>query len=61
MSEQGRIAASPVIIGEGVWIGTRVIILHGCKVGRGVIIGAGAVVVKDVLDYAVIGWQPSQN
>jgi maltose O-acetyltransferase len=60
MSEQGRITASPVIIGDDVWIGTRVIILPGCKVGKGVIIGAGAVVAKDVPDYAVVAGNPAR-
>lgn len=54
----GRIIASPEIIGDGFLIGTCVIILPVCKVGRGVIIGAGAVVAKDVPGYAVNAGNP---
>lgn len=42
-------------IGDRVWIGMRVIIMPGVKVGDGVIIGAGAVVTKDVPDFAIVG------
>lgn len=59
MNEQGSYV-DPVIIGNDVWIGTRSIILPGVKIGNGVIIGAGAVVTKDVPDYAVVGGVPAK-
>lgn len=49
-----------VIIGDDVWIGTRVIILPGVHIGNGVIIGAGAVVTKDIPDYAIVGGVPAK-
>lgn len=51
---------SEVIIGNDVWIGMRVIIMPGVKVGNGVVIGAGAVVTKDVPDYAIVGDVPAR-
>lgn len=42
-----------VIIESGCWIGTRAIILKGVTIGRGSVIGAGAVVTKDVPPYSV--------
>lgn len=42
------------------WIGTNAIILGGVKVGQGAIIGAGAVVAKDVPSYAVVVGNPAK-
>ena len=50
----------PVTIGNDVWIGMRSIIMPGVTIGNGVVIGAGAVVTKDVPDYAVVGGVPAK-
>lgn len=50
----------PVIIEDNVWIGYRAIILAGVHVGRNAIIGAGAVVTKDVPPYAIVGGVPAR-
>lgn len=47
-------------IGNDVWIGLNAIILHGCKIGNGVTIAAGAVVTKDVPDFCVVGGIPAK-
>lgn len=60
MNIQGSPQPKKVIIGNDVWIGTRVIIMPGIKIGNGVIIGAGAVVTKDVPDYAIVGGIPAK-
>lgn len=49
-----------VIIGHDVWIGTRSIIMGGVRVGNGAIIGAGAIVTKDVPAYAVVAGVPAK-
>ena len=59
MMEQGYEKA-PVIIEDDVWIGTRVIILAGVRVGRSSIIGAGAVVTKDIPPFSVVGGNPAR-
>lgn len=60
MQEQGRPGKTPLLIAGDVWIGARVIVLPGCKrIGKGSIIGAGAVVTKDVPDYAIVGGNPA--
>jgi len=48
-----------VIIEEGCWIGTRAIILKGVTIGKGSVIGAGAIVTKDVPPYTVYVGVPS--
>lgn len=47
-------------IGNDVWIGQRAIIMQGIKVGNGAVIGAGAVVTKDVPPYAVVVGVPAR-
>lgn len=42
-----------VVIESGCWIGTRAIILKGVTIGRGSVIGAGAVVTKPLPPYSV--------
>lgn len=49
-----------VIIEDDVWIGFNSIILNGVKVGKGAVIGAGAVVTKDVLPYSIVGGVPAK-
>lgn len=49
-----------VIIGDNVWFGDRVIVLGGVEIGEGAIIQAGAVVVKSVPPYAIVGGNPAK-
>lgn len=51
---------APVEIDDYVFIGPRVIILPGVKIGKGAIVAAGAVVTKDVPPYAVVGGVPAK-
>lgn len=60
MMFQGYDESRPIIIEDDVWIGRRVIILPGVKIGKGSVIGAGAVVTKDVPEYAIVGGNPSK-
>lgn len=45
----------PTIIESDVWVGDGAVILPGVKIGTGAVIGANAVVRKDVLPYAIVG------
>ncbi len=47
-------------IGEDCWIGSKVIILDGVHIGNKAIIAAGAVVTKDVPNYAIVGGVPAK-
>ena len=61
MGEQPSKEKTSLFIDDDVWIGSRAIILPGCsRIGRGAIIGAGAVVTKDVPDYAIVGGNPAK-
>lgn len=49
----------PVTIEDGVWIGDKATILSNVKIGRNSIIGANAVVVKDIPSNCVVGGVPA--
>lgn len=49
-----------VEIGDFVWFGTDVSVCGNVKIGNGAIIAMGAVVVKDVPDYAIVGGNPAK-
>ena len=49
-----------IIIGNDVWIGYEAVILSGVTIGDGAIIGARAVVTKDVPPYTIVGGVPAK-
>lgn len=50
-----------IVVGNDVWIGYEAVILAGVHIGDGAIIGARAVVTKDVRPYAVVGGVPAKE
>lgn len=59
-SEDFKAILAPVEIGDYVFLGPRVIILPGVKIGKGVIVAAGAVVTKDILEFKIVGGIPAE-
>lgn len=59
MVQQGFTEEKKIVIGNDVWIGGNVIILPGVTVGDHSIIGAGAVVTKDVPEWAIVAGNPA--
>jgi acetyltransferase-like isoleucine patch superfamily enzyme len=49
-----------VHINDDVWLGAHVIVMDGVKIGKGAVIGAGAVVTKDIPEYAIAMGIPAQ-
>ena len=60
MIDQGRTYYPPTIVEDDVWIGARVLIMPGKKIGKGSIIAAGSVVIKDVEPYSIVGGNPAK-
>lgn len=60
MCKQGFQEEKPITIGNDVWIGRRVIILPGVTIGDGCVIGAGAVVAKDIEPYSIAVGNPAR-
>jgi len=48
-----------IVIENDVWVGERVIILGGVKIGNGAVIGAGSIVTKDVDPYHIVCGSPA--
>ncbi|MBT8263213.1 MAG: sugar O-acetyltransferase [Bacteroidia bacterium] len=56
----GREYAKPVTIGNDVWISGGAIICPGVSIGNGSVIGAGAVVTRDIPDNVFAGGNPAK-
>lgn len=50
----------PITIKDYAWIGSGAIILPGITIGEGSVVGAGAIVTRDVPDYTVVGGIPAR-
>ena len=57
----GRPFTEKTIIEDDVWIGFRVIINAGIKIGKGSIIASGSIVTKDVEPYTIVGGNPAKK
>ena len=53
-------SATPVIIEDDVMIGANAVVLEGVRVGKGAVVAAGAVVVEDVPENAVVAGVPAR-
>lgn len=49
-----------ITIEDNVWLGDRVIVLGGVKIGEGAIVQAGSVVVRDIEAGSIVGGHPAQ-
>ncbi|MBN2501245.1 MAG: acyltransferase [Anaerolineales bacterium] len=58
--QQQGFVEMPVTIGDNVWMGARVTVLPGVTIGENAVIGAGAVVTKDIPPNAIAVGNPAQ-
>lgn len=50
----------PVSIGDDAWISAGAMVLRGVRIGRGAIVGAAAVVTRDVPDFSIVAGNPAR-
>ncbi len=59
MWEQGQTGGT-ISIGDDVWLGANAVVVAGVTIGSHVVVGAGAVVTRDVPDFAIVGGVPAR-
>ncbi|HSF81628.1 MAG TPA: sugar O-acetyltransferase [Anaerolineales bacterium] len=57
---QGWEVAKPVVVEDNVWLGGGAILLPGVRIGRNAVVGAGAVVSRDVPANTVVAGNPAR-
>lgn len=55
-----KVKGGPVVIGKYSWVCSRAIILPNIKIGNYAVVASGAIVTKDVPDYAIVGGVPAK-
>lgn len=51
---------APIVLGKNVWVGSNSTILQGVTIGDNAVVGAGAVVTKDVPENTIVGGVPAR-
>jgi acetyltransferase-like isoleucine patch superfamily enzyme len=57
---QGLSSQGDIVIEDDVWLGVHVCVVDGVTIGKGAIVGAGAVVTEDIPPYAIAGGVPAR-
>ena len=52
--------SKPVIVGDDCWLGINVVVMPGVEIGRGCVIGANAVVTRDIPPYSIVAGAPAR-
>lgn len=58
--DQQKCVSAPIAIEDDVWVGANAVVLPGVHIGQGAVVGAGAVVTRDVESFTVVGGVPAR-
>jgi acetyltransferase-like isoleucine patch superfamily enzyme len=56
-----RLSTNPTVVEDDVWIGANAVLRQGVRIGRGAVVGAGAVVLRDVAPYTIVAGVPARE
>lgn len=51
----------PICIAHNVWLGDKVVVLSGVNIGHGAVVGAGAIVTKNVEPFSIVAGNPAKE
>ena len=60
MNRQGETEPRPIVVGDDVWLGRRVMVMPGVTIGDHCIVAAGAVVTRDIPPRSIAGGVPAR-
>lgn len=60
IAQQPLTSSGDIVVGDGAWIGTGVIVLAGVRIGQGAVVGAGSVVTRDIPDNGIAFGNPAR-
>jgi len=60
MSHQALHSKGPITVDNDAWLGVGAIVLSGVRIGKGAVVGAGAVVTQEVPDGAIVAGIPAR-
>jgi acetyltransferase-like isoleucine patch superfamily enzyme len=58
--QRGSTVSLPIVLKQGAWIGANVTVMPGVTIGENAIVGAGAVVTKDVAANTIVAGVPAR-
>lgn len=56
-----NVFSKETVVEDDVWVGANAVVRQGIHIGRGAVVGAGSVVLKDVLPYTIVAGVPARE
>lgn len=57
----GKAIAKPITIGEGAWLGARVVVMPGVTIGAGCVVATGSLVTRDLAPHGLYAGSPARR